>query len=162
MNLQAITVAAALALLPVLVAEAQAAAAIDVTIWDKGAEAEMLTGMGYGANKVDHNKLNMGLKLSRDRVPAGDVTFKVTNDSKETIHEMLVLPIAAPGQSPPYVEGESRIDEEAAGHLGEVAELDPGKAGALTLDLKPGTYMLVCNIPGHYMAGMWQILTVTP
>ena len=161
MNLQAITVAAALALLPVFAAGAQAAT-IDVTLWDKGADAEMQTGMGYSANKVDHNKLNMGLKLSRDRVPAGEVTFKVTNDSKETIHEMLVLPIAAPGQSPPYVEGESRIDEEAAGHLGEVAELDPGKAGALTLDLKPGTYMLVCNIPGHYMAGMWQILTVTP
>ena len=44
--------------------------------------------------------------------------------------------------------------------LGEVSELDPGKSGTLTLKLDPGTYMLFCNIPGHYMAGMWTTVTV--
>ena len=28
-------------------------------------------------------------------------------------------------------------------------------------DLKPGRYMLYCNLPGHYMAGMWTLLEVT-
>ncbi|MCB1501406.1 MAG: hypothetical protein KDK07_16745 [Bauldia sp.] len=162
MTLRSATFAAAFALLPVLGAPAWAATTIDVTIWDKGADAEMATAMGYGAGEVDHAKLSMGLKLSHDSAPAGDVTFKVTNSSKDTVHEMLVLPISTPGQAPTYVENESRIDEEAAGHLGEVAELDPGQSGALTLDLEPGEYLLVCNIPGHYMAGMWQVFTVTP
>lgn len=162
MNLRNLTLATVFLVLPMLGAAGAQAATVDITLWDKGADAEMATDMGYSSGQVNHGKLSMGLKLSHDRVPAGEVTFNVTNSSKETIHEMLVLPIAAPGQAPPYVGGESRIDEEAAGHLGEVAELDSGKSGALTLDLKPGAYLLVCNIPGHYMAGMWQVLTVTP
>ena len=157
-----ITVAASLALLPLLGTGAQAATTIDVTLWDKGADADMPTDLGYGPNPVDDAKRTMGITLSRDHAPAGDVTFKVTNSSHDTIHEMLVVPIPEPGRSPPFVASESRIDEEAARDLGEVSELDPGQSGALTLDLKPGTYLLVCNIAGHYMAGMWEILTVTP
>jgi uncharacterized cupredoxin-like copper-binding protein len=52
------------------------------------------------------------------------------------------------------------VDEERAGHLGEVSELEPGKTGALRLDLKPGNYLLFCNIPGHFMAGMWTSFTI--
>ena len=44
--------------------------------------------------------------------------------------------------------------------LGEVADLEPGKSGELTLDLKPGYYALFCIIQGHYMAGMWKIIAV--
>jgi uncharacterized cupredoxin-like copper-binding protein len=44
--------------------------------------------------------------------------------------------------------------------MGEVSELDPGKSGSLTLTLDAGTYMLFCNLPGHYMAGMWTFVTV--
>lgn len=53
-----------------------------------------------------------------------------------------------------------KIDEGAAGHRGEVSELDPGKGGSLTLSMKPGRYLLVCNISGHYKAGMWAEFTV--
>jgi uncharacterized cupredoxin-like copper-binding protein len=31
----------------------------------------------------------------------------------------------------------------------------------LTLDLKPGSYRLICNVKGHYMAGMTALVTVT-
>ena len=51
-------------------------------------------------------------------------------------------------------------NEDAAGHLGEVSELDPGKSGSLSMKLDPGTYMLLCNVAGHYMAGMWTTITV--
>ena len=27
--------------------------------------------------------------------------------------------------------------------------------------LKPGLYILYCNIPGHYVLGMWTLMTVT-
>jgi uncharacterized cupredoxin-like copper-binding protein len=52
------------------------------------------------------------------------------------------------------------VNEDAAGHLGEVSELDPGQSGSLSMKLDPGTYMLFCNVPGHYMAGMWTTITV--
>ena len=104
----------------------------------------------------------MGIKLDQATVPVGNVTFAVTNDSKDIIHEVIVSPVAAGTIEPPYLADENRVDEEKARHLGEVAELDPGKGGALTVDLTPGTYILYCNIPGHFIDGMWTLLTVTP
>ena len=44
--------------------------------------------------------------------------------------------------------------------LGEVPERKPGQSGEITLDLTKGTYMLVCNIAGHYRAKMYTMLTV--
>jgi uncharacterized cupredoxin-like copper-binding protein len=46
--------------------------------------------------------------------------------------------------------------------LGEVEELQLGAAGKLTLNLKPGNYLLTCNQPGHLHGGMWSKFTVTP
>lgn len=71
-----------------------------------------------------------------------------------------MAPVKDENATLPYIAGENRVDEEAAGDLGEVADLDAGKSGSLTLDLRPGIYVLVCNIPGHFMAGMWTTLTV--
>jgi uncharacterized cupredoxin-like copper-binding protein len=46
--------------------------------------------------------------------------------------------------------------------LGEVEELQSSASGQLTLNLKPGNYLLTCNQPGHLHAGMWSKFTVTP
>ncbi|MGX7876784.1 sulfocyanin-like copper-binding protein [Mesorhizobium sp. ORM6] len=32
----------------------------------------------------------------------------------------------------------------------------------MTVDLKAGKYLLICNVPGHYGAGMWTEFTVDP
>lgn len=132
---------------------------IKVELWDKGAKAEMAMNLGIGG-AGDKAKANMGLKLSTHTAKAGKVTFDVVNASKDVIHEVVILPYKD-GQQLPYSDKDMRIDEEAAGHLGEVSELEPGKAGSVTLDLKPGKYLLVCNIAGHYMNGMWEIVTLT-
>jgi uncharacterized cupredoxin-like copper-binding protein len=143
-------------------APAWAGSAIDVTLWDKGASAEMATdmGMGMGDSTANHSKANMGLTLSQSEVASGEVTFRVTNGSSELVHEMIILPAPTGSRLLPYNDGNAAIDEEAAGHLGEVAELEPGKTGAVTLDLKPGTYVLACNVPGHFKNGMWAVVTV--
>jgi uncharacterized cupredoxin-like copper-binding protein len=36
----------------------------------------------------------------------------------------------------------------------------PGASGWVTVTLPPGRYELVCNLPGHYAAGMYTQLTV--
>lgn len=113
-------------------------------------------GMGMGG---DMSKATMTITVDKTKVKAGEVTFEVTNNSKEMIHEMLVAP-ADPAKPLPYVAANSRVDEEASRDLGEVSELDPGKSGSLTITLKPGTYILFCNIAGHYMAGMRMLITV--
>ena len=55
-----------------------------------------------------------------------------------------------------------RVIESRVRRLGEIADLAPGKSGKLTLDLKPGSYVLFCNQPGHYQDGMFATLTVAP
>jgi uncharacterized cupredoxin-like copper-binding protein len=39
--------------------------------------------------------------------------------------------------------------------------MQPGGHGKLTLRLKPGRYMLFCNVPGHYAGGQHTVFTVT-
>jgi uncharacterized cupredoxin-like copper-binding protein len=104
---------------------------------------------------------HMGIKVSSRTVPAGLVRFDVRNDSKVMEHEMVVAPIKDTKTPLPYNQAENKVDEDAAGNLGEVAELEPGKSGGLKLNLKRGRYILYCNVAGHYALGMWTVLTVT-
>jgi uncharacterized cupredoxin-like copper-binding protein len=104
---------------------------------------------------------HMGIKLSAHTVVAGAVSFNVRNDSKVLAHEMVVSRIKNAKTPLPYKQAENKVDEDAAGALGEVAELEPGKSGSLKLNLKRGQYILYCNVVGHYAHGMWAILTVT-
>ena len=140
---------------------ALADAVVKASLLDKGGIMDMSKPMGLGMGmKADMKMAIMSIKIDQKSVPAGKVTFKVTNASKETIHEMIVARVADENAVLPFVENENRVDEEKTGDLGEVSELDPGKSGALTVEMKPGLYILYCNIPGHYMAGMWTTLKV--
>ena len=134
---------------------------VKVTLWDKPAimnsGMEMNMGMGMHGNM---SMAGMGIDIDLAKVPAGKVTFDVLNASKDTIHEMIVSPINGPDVSLPYVANEGRVNEDASGDLGEVSELDPGRAGSLTIELKPGYYALFCNVPGHFTAGMWTMIQV--
>ncbi|KQU82245.1 hypothetical protein ASD12_32180 [Mesorhizobium sp. Root102] len=141
---------------------AQAASTVKVSLWDKGASAEMAMGLAYATPGLDIAKATMGIRALPGAVKAGDVTFNVKNDSKDTVHEMIVMYLADPGKPLPYLEAENRVDEDKAGDKGEVSELDPGKSGTLTVELKAGKYLLICNVPGHYGAGMWAEFTVEP
>tara|TARA_R110002096_G_scaffold138378_7_gene292025 strand:+ start:5126 stop:5638 length:513 start_codon:yes stop_codon:yes gene_type:complete len=145
---------------------ALADATISVSLWDKGADSVMLDdqhqfGMMKGMMSGSMPMSLMGISVSEATVSAGMITFNVSNDSKSIIHEMVISPIASTDVALPYIANEYKIDEDAAGHLGEVAELDAGGKGSLSLEMKPGLYLLYCNIPGHYIGGMWTVLTVT-
>jgi uncharacterized cupredoxin-like copper-binding protein len=139
----------------------QAASLVQVSLWDKGASTEMPMGLAYAAPGLDLTKATMGIKALPGAVKAGEVTFNVKNDSKDTVHEMIVMYLADPAQALPYIVADSKVDEDKAGDKGEVSELDPGKSGTLTVALKPGKYILICNVAGHFMAGMWTAFEVT-
>ena len=40
--------------------------------------------------------------------------------------------------------------------IGEVGDLKAGDNKSATFDLKPGTYILLCNLSNHYTKGMVQ------
>jgi uncharacterized cupredoxin-like copper-binding protein len=84
---------------------------------------------------------------------AGKVTFHVQNTGT-LVHEMIVGRVPIKG---PLADG--RMSEKTS--VGEVAELKPGAAGSVKLSLKPGRYVLFCNVPGHFAAGQHAAFTVT-
>lgn len=98
--------------------------------------------------------------LDRRSVRAGEVTFHAVNQSKELVHELLVVRLK-PGQALPYDEKKAVVSEGRTHVLGEVDDLRPGVSGAVTLTLEPGSYMLICNQPGHYKSGMKTMFSVT-
>ena len=137
---------------------------IHVSLWDKGPDSVMLDDMhqmGMGMAMTDMTMALMGLTADLTTIPAGKVTFEVTNASKDIVHEMVLTPMVEGQTGLPYVVDDYKVDEDAAGHLGEVAELDPGKSGSLTVDMVPGSYIIYCNVPGHFVNGMWAVITVT-
>jgi uncharacterized cupredoxin-like copper-binding protein len=135
---------------------------VNVSLWDKGMDTPMATDLGFPATGKDLSKATMGIGVSQETVRAGEITFEVINTSTDSIHEMIVTKLKDLTQVFPYNPNESRVIEDQLEDLGEVSELEPNQTGALRLDLKPGNYLLFCNVPGHFMAGMWTIFTVTP
>jgi uncharacterized cupredoxin-like copper-binding protein len=110
------------------------------------------------------------MRLSTDRatVTSGTTSFLVTNVGSVS-HEMLILPLPNSqivGTLP--IGGDGRVDEvgslgEASNTCGEGAGqgIAPGATSWVTVDLAPGRYELICNLPGHYAAGMYTQLTVS-
>lgn len=110
----------------------------------------------------------MMLRVNPQTVSAGTVSLVATNRGMR-IHELLVLPLTGdtPAGARP-VGVERRIDEttslgEASNNCGSGAGegIEPGSLSWLTLKLPTGRYELVCNLPGHYAAGMYAELDVT-
>ena len=93
----------------------------------------------------------------------GQVNFAITNIG--TIpHELLVFksdlrPAAYP------VDSKGDIIEDGPGItlVSRGDKIDPGATQQRVVDLtQPGTYLFACNIPGHFKAGMFSVVTVTP
>ena len=99
---------------------------------------------GGGSDKpapAPDNELNIvekdfAIAADKTTLKAGSIKFNVTNN----------------GPSPHNIE---------VMELKKVtATIDPGKSGTLQVDLQPGTYTVICNIPGHEQLGMKIMLTV--
>ncbi len=102
----------------------------------------------------------MAIKMDTAKVPAGEVVFKVTNQAMTEEHEMVLVKLKNKDARAPLANAKHRVDEAKLKTLGEVTDLKPSQSGELKANLKPGAYALLCNIKGHYEAGMWTAFTV--
>jgi plastocyanin len=91
---------------------------------------------GGPSTTINATEKDFSIALDKSSVPAGSVTFKITNQ----------------GPSP------HNITIKEMNKLSD--NIDPGKTGQLTVDLPAGTYTVICNIPGHEQLGMHTMLTV--
>ncbi len=97
-------------------------------------------------------------------VSTGSVAFTVTNNGTVE-HEFVVLQTDTPAADFPITsfEGEKdRLNEDTAGtNVGETGDMAPATTKTITIDLQPGHYAFVCNLPGHYGKGMHIDFTVS-
>lgn len=110
---------------------------------------------------IDQGMESMHMDLSKSQVKAGTVTFNVTSKSETLIHEFVVVKAGQPLELLPYNDAEKEVEEDGLEVVNEIEDIEPGKSGTLTVELKPGTYALLCNLAGHFKSGMVTTLTVT-
>jgi uncharacterized cupredoxin-like copper-binding protein len=93
---------------------------------------------------------DMWVKADTPTVKAGKVSFAVKNEGA-VVHGLAIAPT-------PVKQSGGMLDDSAL--VGKGKELGGGESETVSWDLKPGSYELVCFMPGHYAAGQKLPFTV--
>lgn len=104
-------------------------------------------------SKVNVSLSSFVVQADVTTVAAGKTEFTAKNTEQKDIHELAVLRVK---------------DDGSYENLGEVEDIDPGKGGSVTIDLKAGKYLLACLIAAgeagstedHFAKGMRLDFTV--
>jgi uncharacterized cupredoxin-like copper-binding protein len=75
-------------------------------------------------------------------VRSGEITFEVKNEGA--------------------IEHNFVLEDSAQKRVAQIAVIEAGKTEDLKVMLRPGTFAIVCNLPGHKDAGMTGTLRVQP
>ena len=120
------------------------------------------TGGSGGANvpgTIKATLTDFKIELSGTTAPAGTVTFNA-DDKGPSIHELVVFKTdLAPNALP--TDGNGNVDESKLTKVGELPNIGLSDSPTLKVDLAVGKYVVLCNLPAHYKAGMYAALTVT-
>ncbi|MFB6075276.1 MAG: hypothetical protein ABEJ89_09705 [Haloarculaceae archaeon] len=132
------------------------------TSTDGGATPTDGGGTPTGAAGVTATLSDYDIALSRTALSAGSVTFDITNEA-EQVHEFVVFATDRDADDLPMAEGENEVEEDADSItlVDEAEDIEGGASATLTADFDPGSYVAVCNLPGHYELGMRAGFTVT-
>jgi uncharacterized cupredoxin-like copper-binding protein len=110
----------------------------------------------------DKNDGSQGMTLSAAEVKVGKVTFEITNSSTNMEHEFLIFKTDMTPEQFPMMDDGARVDEGKLQGFQEFGDIDEGQTKSWETELTPGNYILFCNEEGHFKAGMYAKLTVTP
>lgn len=124
---------------------------------------------GDEGGSVDVTLQEFAVVPAEASVSAGEVTFNVTNEGPEDVHEFVVFQTDLAADALPTAEDGS-VDEEGEGVtlIDEIEDIAVGDSPSLTADLDAGSYVLICNIVEeedgetivHYAEGMRTGFTV--
>lgn len=120
-----------------------------------------------GGTTVNVTLQEWAVLVDTNSVPAGDITFAVTNDGPDEVHEFVVIKTDLdPGALPTDATG---TVDEAGGDMeviDESEDIPVGETQEMTAELVAGSYVLICNIYEadmghvHYALGMRTAFTV--
>jgi uncharacterized cupredoxin-like copper-binding protein len=127
----------------------------------------LMPACGGGGETVDVTLEEFAVGVDPASVSAGEVTFSVTNDGPDDVHEFVVIRTdLGPTELPTDENG--AVDEAGGGMevVDEIEDMEVGDSEDLTVDLDAGNYVLICNIwdedeqESHYQEGMRAAFTV--
>lgn len=118
------------------------------------------TSGGGGAGDITVVEKEYSVAPSVSSTKAGEVTFTAKNDGSMA-HDLWIVKTDDAADKLPVKD--AQVDTKAAGIevVGKTPTFEPGASEMLKVDLKPGKYVLFCNVAGHYQAGMYKEFTVS-
>jgi len=127
--------------------------AMFLTVAAAGCGADSNDGANATSNNITGTLHEWVVEVDATTAAAGDVTFTMTNEG--TIgHEFLVVKTDIPVGEIPLDGDHFAEPTDGIEVVNEIGEFAKGTTESLTVNLTPGTYQLVCNLPAHYEAGM--------
>jgi uncharacterized cupredoxin-like copper-binding protein len=118
-----------------------------------GSGGDANAGSGTGATLKD-----FAITFESENVSAGSTTFDIVNDGPSS-HEFEVFRTDLAADALP-VEGSTVADDQLE-LVDEAEDIAPGTSTSLTVELTAAHYVAICNVSGHYEAGMHADITVT-
>lgn len=102
-----------------------------------------------------------GFELDHSGSDVPGVTFAIDNTGNHS-HEVAVYRTELLGEDLP-LDGAGDVDETSAdlAVVDRLGDIEWQSSQTWTLELEPGNYVLVCNLPAHYRRGMWVEFDVT-
>ena len=126
-------------------------------------------GCDSDGGEVEVTLQEFSITLGAESVPAGDVTFNVTNEGPNDPHEFVVFQTDLAPDALPTAEDGS-VDEAGEGVtlIDEIEDIAVDDSPTLTVPLEAGSYVFICNIveeeegalESHYQEGMRVGFTV--
>jgi len=127
--------------------------ALFLTVATAGCGGDSNDGANATSNNITGTLHEWVVEVDATTAAAGDVTFTMTNEG--TIgHEFLVVKTDIPVGEIPLDGDHFAEPTDGIEVINEIGEFAKGTTESLTVNLTPGTYQLVCNLPAHYEAGM--------
>ncbi len=109
------------------------------------------------ATTVDVGLKEWEVNPTQDTVDAGTLTFSVSNDGALP-HNFRVIKTDIASDALPTAN--ALVDEGQVDVVASIADYAGGETEEVSVDLEPGSYVLICNVAGHYGLGMRAGFTV--
>ncbi|MCH7578502.1 MAG: hypothetical protein IH822_12070 [Chloroflexi bacterium] len=109
------------------------------------------------ATTVDVGLEEFAVNPAQDIADAGTLTFSVSNDGAIP-HNFLVIRTDLASDALPTAD--AQVDEGQVDVVAFIPEYGAGDTEDVSVDLEPGSYVLICNVAGHYDSGMRAGFTV--
>ncbi|MDQ1395986.1 MAG: hypothetical protein QOG64_1245 [Acidimicrobiaceae bacterium] len=114
------------------------------------------------ARRLVFSEQEFKIGVNNKSVAAGHIPVRSENHGA-IAHELVAFRTDLSEADLPLVDDGTKVDEEGAGitHLDPEAEnILPDTAKDITIVLRPGRYVFLCNLPTHYKSGMHAVVDV--